>query len=70
MIFNRLKYDSTFKIRCKLSMNEIMNVLDLCLDNTYLLVCFCKTFCCQIFGVTMSLPISVIMTNVVGVYQK
>ena len=30
VIFNRLKYDSTLKIKCKLSMNEIMNALDLC----------------------------------------
>ena len=42
VIFDRLKCDSELKIRYKLNINEIMNALDLCLDNTYL--CFCKTF--------------------------
>ena len=42
VIFYRLKCDSELKIRCKLNINEIMNALDLCLDNTYL--CFRKTF--------------------------
>ena len=40
-----------------------MNALDLCLDNTIL--CFRKTFYCQIFGVTMGSPISVIVANLV-----
>ena len=38
VIFDRLKCDSELKIICKLNINEIMNALDLCLDNTYL--CF------------------------------
>ena len=59
--FHRLKCDSELEIRCKLNINEIMNALDLCLDNTYL--CFRKTFYRQIFGVAMGSPISVIVAN-------
>ena len=51
VIFDRLKCDSELKIRCKLNVNEIMNALDLCLDNTYL--CFRKKFYREIFGVAM-----------------
>ena len=36
IIFDPLKCHSKLKIRCKLNINEIMNILDLCLDNTYL----------------------------------
>ena len=53
----------TLEIRCKLSMNEIINALDLCLDSTYL--CFRKTFYRQIFGVAMGSPISIIVENLV-----
>ena len=42
VIFDRLKCDSELKIRRKLNINEIMNALNLCLDNTY--SCFRKTF--------------------------
>ena len=63
VIFNCLKCDSTLEIRCKLNMNKIMNVLDLCLDNIYL--CFRKTFYRQIFGVTIGSPISVIVADLV-----
>ena len=63
VIFGRLKCDNKLVVRCKLNMNEIMNALDLCLDNTYLR--FRKTFYCQIFGVAMGSPISVIMANLV-----
>ena len=63
VIFNRLKCDSELKIRCKLNINEIMNALDLCLDNTYL--CFRKKFYRQIFGVAMGSPIFVIVANLV-----
>ena len=63
VIFDRLKCDSELKIRCKLNINEIMNALDLCLDNTYLF--FCKKFYRQIFGVAMGSPISVIVANLV-----
>ena len=63
VIFERLKCDSELKIRCKLNINEIMNALDLCLDNTYL--CFRKKFYRQIFGVAMGSPISVIVANLV-----
>ena len=62
VIFDYLKCDSELKIRCKLNINEIMNALDLCLDNT---LCFRKTFYCQIFGIAMSSPISVIVANLV-----
>ena len=40
-----------------------MNALDLCLDKTYL--CFRKKIYCQIFGVAMGSPISVIVANLV-----
>ena len=63
VIFDRLKCDSDLKIRCKLNINEIMNALDLCLDNTYL--CFRKKFYRQISGVLMGSPISVIVANLV-----
>ena len=63
VIFDRLKCDSELKIRCRLNINEIMNALDLCLDNTYL--CFRKTFYRQIFGVAMGSSISVIVANLV-----
>ena len=63
VIFDRLKCDSDLKIRCKLNINEIINALDLCLDNTYL--CFGKKFYRQIFGVAMGFPISVIVANLV-----
>ena len=63
VIFDRLKCDSELKIRCKLNINEIMNALDLCLDNSYL--CFRKKFYRQIFGVAMGSPISVIVANLV-----
>ena len=63
VIFDRLKCDSELKFRCKLNVNEIMNALDLCLNNTYL--CFCKKFYRQIFGVAMGSPISVIVANLV-----
>ena len=63
VIFDRLKCDSELKIRCKLNINKIMNALDLCLDNTYL--CFRKKFYCQIFGVAMCSPISVIVANLI-----
>ena len=63
VIFDRLKCDNKLEVRCKLNMNEIMNALDLCLDNTYLR--FRKTFYCQIFGVAMGSPISVIVANLV-----
>ena len=63
VIFDGLKCDSEVEIRCKLNINEIMNGLDLCLDNTYL--CFRKTFYRQIFGVAMGSPISVIVANLV-----
>ena len=63
VIFNRLEYDSILEIRCKLSMNEIMNTLDLYLENTNL--CFRKTFFCQNFGVAMGFLISFIVTNLV-----
>ena len=59
----RLKCDSELKFRCKLNVNEIMNALDLCLNNTYL--CFRKKFYRQIFGVAMGSPISVIVANLV-----
>ena len=36
IIFDRLKCDSKLEISCKLNINEIINALDLCLDNTYL----------------------------------
>ena len=62
VIFDCLKHDSELKIRCKLNINEIMNALDLCLDNTYL--CFHKTFC-QNFGVAMGSHIFVIVVNLV-----
>ena len=61
VIFDCLKCDSELKIRCKLNINEIMNALDLCLDNTYL--CFRKKFYRQIFGVAMGSLISVIVAN-------
>ena len=49
VIFYRLKCDSELKIRCKLNINEIMNALNLCLDNTYLY--FRKKFwCCDGFS--------------------
>ena len=63
VIFDCLKYDRELKIRCKLNINEIMNALDLCLDNTYL--CFCKTFYRQILSVAMGSPISIIVANLV-----
>ena len=63
VIFDRLKCDSELKFRCKLNVNEIMNALDLCLNNTYL--CFRKKFYRQIFGVAMGSPISVIVANLV-----
>ena len=63
VIFDRLKCDSELKFRCKLNVNEIMNALDLCSNNTYL--CFRKKFDRQIFGVAMGSPISVIVANLV-----
>ena len=51
VIFDRLKCDSKLKIKFKLNINEIMNALEICLDNTYL--CFRKKFYRQIFGVAM-----------------
>ena len=44
-------------------MNEIINPLDLCLDNTCL--CLRKTFYCQTFDVAMGSPISVFVANLV-----
>ena len=63
VLFDRLKCDSELKIRCKLNINEIMNALDLCLDNTYL--CFRKKFYRQIFGVATGSPISIVLANLV-----
>ena len=63
VIFDRVKCGSELKIRCKLNINEIMNALDLCLDNTYL--CFRKTFYREISGFAMGSPISVIVANLV-----
>ena len=40
-----------------------MTALNLCLDNTYLY--FCGKFYCQIFGVVMGSPVSVIIANLV-----
>ena len=63
VIFDRLKCDSELKIKYKLNINEIMNALDLCLNNTYL--CFRKKFYRQIFGVAMGSPIFVIVANLI-----
>ena len=63
IIFDPLKCDSKLKIRCKLNINEIMNTLDLCLDNTYL--SFRKKFYREIFGVAMGSPIFFIVANLV-----
>ena len=63
VIFDLLKCDSELEIRCKLNINEIMNALDLCLDNTY--ICFPKTFYCQNFGVAMGSLIFIIVAHLV-----
>ena len=56
VIFDHLECDSELEIRCKLNINEIKDAL---------IFSFCKTFYHQIFGVAISSPISVIVTNLV-----
>ena len=59
----RFKKNDTLDNRSDLTLTDIMNALNLCPDNTYLY--FRGKFYCQIFGVAMGSPISVIIANLV-----
>ena len=63
VVLERLKKDDTLDDRSDLTLTDIMTALNLCLDNTYLY--FRGKIDCQIFGVAMGSPISVIIENLV-----
>ena len=61
VVTERLKKDDTLDDRSDLPLIKIMTALNLCLDKTYLY--FRDKFYCQIFGVPMGSPISIIIAN-------
>ena len=63
VVLERLKKDDTLDDKSDLTLTDIMTALNLCLDNRYLY--FCGKLYCQIFGVAMSSPVSVIIANLV-----
>ena len=63
VVLEQLKEDDARDNRSDLTLTDIMTALNLCLDNTYLY--FHGKLFCQIFGVAMGSPISVIIANLV-----
>lgn len=65
---NRLKSDPTISERTNLSVDNIMNLLELVLNNNYFV--FNGTFYKQIFGCPMGSPVSAILANLVMEYVE
>ena len=63
IIFNLLNNDKCLKEHTNLTIEELVEGLNLCLDNTY--IQFRENYYKQIFGVPMGSPISVTIANVV-----
>ena len=63
IIFNLLNNDKCLKERTNLTIEELVEELNLCLDNTYMYIQFRENYYKQIFGVPMGSPISVTIAN-------